>query len=265
MTPNFSKICNQILAEKNFFQKVGKTLGKFGAIGALAGGLAQAPDSRKLVNGVDVNKPAKEVYDVNKPAKDVRDKLTPVNFGTNPPSIEEIEEIAKSLKGEPEELKAYIKRIPKPILHKITKLNQEVPNSVLPAIYYASIKNDFKAMNIIAAVMYRESRFGKALNSKGTGDKGHGHGLMQIDDRSHKSFLDKGTWNDPFDNADYGTRILKTNDYIFKGNMFRALAAYNCGIGNVRKAMEDKKSAEAYTAHGDYSSKVLKYAKKFKN
>src|SRR5262245_9985936 len=45
---------------------------------------------------------------------------------------------------------------------------------------------------LIAAVMDRESQGGEALSSgeaSGTGDNGHGRGLMQIDDRSHKDFL----------------------------------------------------------------------------
>ena len=38
---------------------------------------------------------------------------------------------------------------------------------------------------------------------KGTGDSGHGHGCMQIDDGSHMGYLSKGTWNQAESNINY--------------------------------------------------------------
>jgi len=56
------------------------------------------------------------------------------------------------------------------------------------------------AVAIIWAIGSRESRWGLALSPPtpaGTGDYGHGRGLMQIDDRWHPEFIGSGGWQDP--------------------------------------------------------------------
>jgi soluble lytic murein transglycosylase-like protein len=86
---------------------------------------------------------------------------------------------------------------------------------------------------LIWAVMDRESLCGDALNPKGSpqgvGDSGHGRGLMQIDDRYHRSFCEDITqWGDAYQNILYGTTLLRT--YIRKlGTEPKGIAAYNCG------------------------------------
>lgn len=104
---------------------------------------------------------------------------------------------------------------------------------------------------LVLAVMDRESG-GRNIR----GDGGHGRGLMQIDDRSHGRFLaahDGGL--DPASNIDYGSSILAANlrNPRFAGHPAAAIAAYNCGPGNV----VDVRHPDARTAGGDYSSDVL--------
>lgn len=71
---------------------------------------------------------------------------------------------------------------------------------------------------LIAAIMDVESGFGTLLSPtgpSGKGDGGHGHGLMQIDDRTHGAFLaqrdSNGTpkWADPYENVKYAVGVYK--------------------------------------------------------
>jgi hypothetical protein len=132
---------------------------------------------------------------------------------------------------------------------------------------------------IIAAIMSRESRCGLALlprkpggNPAGTGDYGHGRGLMQIDDRAHPDFISTGTWTDPQENILYAMVVLnQTYNYLEKhtgltGDDLRAaaIAGYNCGPGNVRKSLEAKESWDARTTGGDYSEDVLARSVEFR-
>jgi hypothetical protein len=66
---------------------------------------------------------------------------------------------------------------------------------------------------ITVGIGQRESRWGAALSPPGplgTGDYGHGRGLMQIDDRAHPAFIAKGTWQIPEENIRYGLKVLKS-------------------------------------------------------
>jgi soluble lytic murein transglycosylase-like protein len=129
---------------------------------------------------------------------------------------------------------------------------------------------------LLAAVIDRESLGGDALKPKGpagTGDGGHGRGLGQIDDRSHASFLaakfDSGAplWQDPTFNVLYAAKLLRKNLDRF-GEEGPAVAAYNCGPGNVRAALarlpagasaDDRLAAvDQRTAHRNYASDVLR-------
>jgi membrane-bound lytic murein transglycosylase MltF len=125
---------------------------------------------------------------------------------------------------------------------------------------------------IIAGIISRESRFGLLLdprkpggNPAGTGDNGHGHGLMQIDDRFHREFIRRGQWTDPAANIAYGVRVLtEYYDWLSDHAELRgddleaaAIAAYNCGPGNVRKSLEQGRHWDARTTGGDYSADVL--------
>lgn len=63
----------------------------------------------------------------------------------------------------------------------------------------------------LAGIMWRESAFGLALSPPGptgTGDNGHGRGLMQIDDRSFPDFTSSDDWMDPYQNIKQGAAVL---------------------------------------------------------
>jgi membrane-bound lytic murein transglycosylase MltF len=129
--------------------------------------------------------------------------------------------------------------------------------------------------SIIAGIISRESRFGLILDPDLTGDGGHGHGLMQIDDRSFGDWLAANDWRDPAVNIPQGVRILtgKYNYLADKGALDglsdtdaqrAAIAAYNCGEGNVLNVLKDGDDIDSRTAGGDYSADVLARAAAFK-
>jgi hypothetical protein len=108
----------------------------------------------------------------------------------------------------------------------------------------------------------------------GVGDHGHGRGLMQIDDRWHPDFIASGKWRDSRENIRYAIRaVLKPNwvminrwwgerDESFR--IFALLSSYNCGLGNVRKAVRAGQSPEHFTTGRNYATDVLARAHAFK-
>lgn len=63
---------------------------------------------------------------------------------------------------------------------------------------------------LLYALGQRESRWGEAIGGPGgTGDGGHGRGIMQIDDRSFAQWLAANDWRDPYTNVTKGALILK--------------------------------------------------------
>jgi hypothetical protein len=112
---------------------------------------------------------------------------------------------------------------------------------------------------IIYAIMDRETGGRNII-----GDHGFGHGLMQIDHRSHGAWVQSHQNGlDAASNIDYGTQVLKQNLTYFKGDYAKALAAYNAGAGNVDAALKAGKGADAYTTGKNYGSDVLKRAAKY--
>jgi len=141
---------------------------------------------------------------------------------------------------------------------------------------------------LIAGIGSRESAWGLALTPKGpsgTGDHikrafptplrrgplppsgGYGRGLMQIDFDAHE-FARTGPWQDPDENIRYGCKVLADNRAFFERRMNlagpalvrAALAGYNCGPGNVVKALNAGLDVDYYTAHRDYSGDTLNRA-----
>jgi len=144
--------------------------------------------------------------------------------------------------------------------------------------------------SIICGIGSRESRWGRALRPPtpdGTGDfarrgrtnefrhdglppdgKGFGRGLMQIDYDAHE-FARGNLWKEPARNIAYAGGVLRDNIKYLKQRMPNltgeallraALAAYNCGPGNVVRALENKRSPDYYTTGRDYSRDVLSRA-----
>ena len=144
--------------------------------------------------------------------------------------------------------------------------------------------------SIILGIGSRESGWGLALTPPfphGTGDfakrsnikpfrrgsmppdgKGFGRGLMQIDYDAHE-FARGELWKDPARNIAYGGSVLRQNivflrdrmnDLSGKSLLRAAIAGYNCGCGNVLRAIKAGRSVDFYTAHRDYSADVLSRA-----
>ncbi|MBV8149456.1 MAG: transglycosylase SLT domain-containing protein [Candidatus Eremiobacteraeota bacterium] len=85
--------------------------------------------------------------------------------------------------------------------------------------------------SLLAAVAAQETG-GPGANAgrNVVGDGGHGHGLFQIDDRSH-AFAESQQASDPAANADYAAGMLSSLMARY-GNLRQALSAYNTGQPN---------------------------------
>lgn len=151
----------------------------------------------------------------------------------------------------------------------------------------SAAQHDFPS-SLIAGIASRESAWGLALKPKGCGgtgdfakrscpttlrqgplppDGGFGRGLMQIDFDAHV-FARTGPWQDPAENIRYGCKVLADNRSFFQRRtslggraLLRAyLAAYNCGAGNVMRALGAGLDVDYFTAHRDYSVGTLNRA-----
>jgi uncharacterized protein (TIGR02594 family) len=118
---------------------------------------------------------------------------------------------------------------------------------------------------VLMGIDSRESRFGVLLDEDGLGDGGHGHGEMQIDDRSHKAFCASGRWRDLAASLEYvhANVIIPSFNYLadyfelvgedYERLFWAAIAGYNAGPGNVRKALEAGADPDSVTTGRDYS------------
>jgi membrane-bound lytic murein transglycosylase MltF len=120
----------------------------------------------------------------------------------------------------------------------------------------AAAKADLPAA-LLAALASRETHCGALLDHNGEGDHGFAFGIMQVDKRFHQ----QAGRPDPRsqEHIDQAAGILK--DCLrgvagkFPGTaeedcLLAAVAAYNCGLGNIHSIG----SPDDRTAHGDYSS-----------
>ncbi len=122
---------------------------------------------------------------------------------------------------------------------------------------------------VIVALGEQETRWGTGPgytprgSPTGTGDGGHGRGLMQIDDRTWSEWLATHDWGDPYTNITKGVEILKGDLAYFAGKglvggdqLMAALAAYNHGPGKVWSNIEQNLPLDAGTTNPTYSTDV---------
>ncbi|MGK7890010.1 MAG: SH3 domain-containing protein [Leptolyngbyaceae cyanobacterium] len=145
-------------------------------------------------------------------------------------------------------------------------------SSYKPLIEAAASRYDWLASSVIAGIGSRESAWGRFLSPigpAGTGDGGHGRGLMQIDDRYHATFINSGLWRDAKSSIDYAIDnvLRKSYDYLEantnltgKELLRGAIAAYNAGLSSVTRALAQGLDIDYYTTDQDYSWDVLNRA-----
>lgn len=131
--------------------------------------------------------------------------------------------------------------------------------------------------SLIAAIGSRETRW---LSKFFLGDIDpktklpHGHGPMQIDDRSFPQFAQdyRAGKLTPVDGIEMGCKVLSAKLKSIKKflpqlagdlQLRAAVAAYNCGEGNVKKVVLAGQDVDSKTTGHDYSRDVLERAEYF--
>jgi hypothetical protein len=98
----------------------------------------------------------------------------------------------------------------------------------------------------------------------------HGFGFWQIDTGSFPEFINSGKWADPLETAKMAASVLEGkkkylqhqgwHEKLSDTSWARAItAAYNCGEGNVNKALARNLDVDTYTFAKDYSKEVFRY------
>jgi hypothetical protein len=94
----------------------------------------------------------------------------------------------------------------------------------------------------------------------------HGYGYTQIDINSYPDFVKSGDWKDPYKTYLKSITVLEEKrNYIERflpklggEDLLKAIvAAYNCGQGNVVKALMAGNDVDSRTTGHDYSSEVF--------
>jgi hypothetical protein len=130
----------------------------------------------------------------------------------------------------------------------------------MPSVTLAAAKYNLKPSLILGVISVETG--GQNI----IGDAGHGHGLMQVDDRSHGNWLNSHSDGlDPASNIDYGSSILRWSIDYFNGEIRSGVAAYNAGAGGATNGLRDSGNPDQYTTGGNYSAKVLARAAEFQN
>lgn len=152
------------------------------------------------------------------------------------------------------------------VLASKTEITVETLRRILPKAgkryadqIFASARRNGIPVLLLAGVPWYESSFGEQLTPKGpggTGDNGHGHGLMQIDDRTWGAWLAANDWANPAVNIEKGAQILAAELAHF-GDARAALAAYNAGRTAVRRAISKQQDPDSVTYLKRYASTVL--------
>jgi hypothetical protein len=102
----------------------------------------------------------------------------------------------------------------------------------------------------------------------------HGYSFWQLDVNTWLEFIKSGEWKNPFKACEKAILTLegkrkwlekKEVDLKEFGIHRASIAAYNCGEGRVRKAMELGKDIDQFTFNHDYSKEVLRFSDMYKN
>lgn len=117
-------------------------------------------------------------------------------------------------------------------------------------------------VEILVAIASRETNMRNIL-----GDGGHGHGVMQIDDRSFPQWCASGKWKDPHKAIDMGAWVLSDKiakaAKVGKDSLRVGIASYNAGGNAIQDYLTYKNPDRRTTGH-DYSADVLKRAEVFR-
>lgn len=123
---------------------------------------------------------------------------------------------------------------------------------------------------ILIAIASRETNINpKYQHAKGDG--GHGHSIMQIDDRSFPDFCKSDDWKDPAKAIRMGAQVLKNKlDEVQRvrgipetDRLRIAIAAYNCGARRACDHYLNGRSPDTSTTGKDYSADVGERARFF--
>lgn len=119
---------------------------------------------------------------------------------------------------------------------------------------------------LLMAIASRETNIRNIL-----GDSGHGHGIMQIDDRSFPAFTSSGRWRVPRLNILMGGEVLSGKRRFLSSRgvtgetLTRAsVAAYNGGEGRVLRAITRGLGVDSVTTNRNYSADVFERASVFR-
>ena len=109
---------------------------------------------------------------------------------------------------------------------------------------------------LLAAIAERESNYGAALDATLRGDSGHGHGIMQIDDRTWGSWINMNAWADPEVNISKAAEILVEELQAIRSRYpnlapeylaSAVIGAYNAGRTRILRAVANGADVDNYT------------------
>jgi hypothetical protein len=110
-------------------------------------------------------------------------------------------------------------------------MNTNLSVAYAPQIAAAAARHNLDPRLLAAVAAQETGGPGSDSGRNIVGDGGHGHGVFQIDDRSHP-FAASPAAMDPAQNADYAAGLLASNLGRYGGNVHAALSAYNTGSPN---------------------------------
>nr|CRY95988.1 hypothetical protein [uncultured prokaryote] len=114
-----------------------------------------------------------------------------------------------------------------------------------------SLEGEFNLPDcLLMAVGWVETRLVNEL-----GDGGRGHGIFQLDDRSHK--IPRGFDQNPFLQGETAAGMLEDLLAHYEKRITPACAAYNAGEGAVDQALKRGEDPDQVTTGGDYAAHVV--------